>query len=320
MRERGAPLKLRDGEPVLGRFFANGCNSQVIDDESRKSFIVQYSGSGYGWTNLTQRLAFESSGLVEYAPDFQLQNGAMYIYFRPVNVASALLPDPRRRVGTLAQTGIAVTGAANPDQLGRDIVDGELKRGFTVIRYGSNGETDFGMGVVAVGEKALPPLPRPERRQGHPRRRPDRGALEPAGPRRWTHRSRRRQGPLSDDAGGRSARRGRLPGRQGRRRQDRRSAGPHPRVRPPSPPLRSSCRPSRPGRGGSRSSRFRRALITCSSTTARPSVRPRPLPSRATTERPASTTSSRWGTSPASPWPFPASSRRLGAPVRTVAR
>lgn len=156
MRERGAPLKLRDGEPVLGRFFANGCNSQVIDDESRKSFIVQYSGTGYGWTNLTQRLAFESSGLVEYAPDFQLQNGAMYIYFRPVNVASASF---RTLVveSALAQTGIAVTGV-NPDQLGRDIVDGELKRGFTVIRYSSNGETDFGMGVVAVGEKPFRPF------------------------------------------------------------------------------------------------------------------------------------------------------------------
>src|SRR5882672_5298811 len=74
MRERGAPLKLRDGEPVLGRFFANGCNSQVIDEESRQSFVVQYSGTGYAWTNITQRLGFESTGLVEYAPDFQLQD------------------------------------------------------------------------------------------------------------------------------------------------------------------------------------------------------------------------------------------------------
>jgi hypothetical protein len=156
MRERGAPLKLRDGEPVLGRFFANGCNSQVIDDESRKSLIVQYSGVGYGWTNLTQRLGFESSGLVEYAPDFQLQDGAMYIYFRPRNVASASF---RTLIveSTLAQTGMAVTGV-NPDQLGHDIVDGQLRRGFTVVRYGSSGETDFGMGVIPVGSKPFRPF------------------------------------------------------------------------------------------------------------------------------------------------------------------
>jgi hypothetical protein len=156
MRERGAPLKLRDGEPVLGRFFATGCNSQIIDDESRKSFIVQYTGTGYGWTNLTGRLAFESSGLVEYDPDFQLQNGALYVYFRPRNVASASF---RTLVveSALAQTGMAVTGV-NPDQLGRDIVDGQLKRGFTVIRYSSNGETDFGMGVVPVGSRPFRPF------------------------------------------------------------------------------------------------------------------------------------------------------------------
>ncbi|HVW24585.1 MAG TPA: hypothetical protein VHC69_04415 [Polyangiaceae bacterium] len=156
MRDRGAPLKLRDGEPVLGRFFATGCNSQIIDDESRESFIVQYAGTGYGWTNLTGRLAFQSSGLVEYDPDFQLQNGALYVYFRPRNVASAsfqtLLVE-----SALAQTGIAVT-SVNPDQLGRDIVDGQLKRGFTVIRYSSNGETDFGMGVVPVGSRPFRPF------------------------------------------------------------------------------------------------------------------------------------------------------------------
>ncbi|HEX3597241.1 MAG TPA: hypothetical protein VHU80_19165 [Polyangiaceae bacterium] len=156
MRERGAPLKLRDGEPVLGRFFATGCNSQIIDDESRKSFIVQYTGTGYGWTNLTQRLAFQSSGLVEYDPDFQLQNGALYVYFRPRNVASASFQTLVVE-SAIAQTGLAVTGV-NPDQLGRDIVDGQLKRGFTVIRYSDNGETDFGMGVVPVGSKPFRPF------------------------------------------------------------------------------------------------------------------------------------------------------------------
>jgi hypothetical protein len=156
MQARGAPLKLRDGEPVLGRFFADGCSTQVIDEEERKSLVVQYSGRGYGWTNLTGRLGFTSSGLVEYAPDFQLYEGAMYVYFRPRNVASAsfqtLLVE-----SALARTGIAVTGV-NPDQLGRDIVEGQLGRGFTVIRRASTGETDFGMGVIPVGKTPFRPF------------------------------------------------------------------------------------------------------------------------------------------------------------------
>lgn len=156
MRERGAPLKLRDGEPVLGRFFADGCNSQVIDEEARQTFIVQYTGRGYGWTNLTQRLGFTSAGLVEYAPDFQLHDGAMYVYFRPRNVASASFQTLIVE-GAIARTGLAMTGV-NPDQLGRDIVDSQLKRGFTVIRHSSNGETEFGAGYIPVGKKPFRPF------------------------------------------------------------------------------------------------------------------------------------------------------------------
>jgi hypothetical protein len=156
MRERGAPLKLRDGEPVLGRFFADGCTTQVIDEEQRKTLVLQYSGRGYAWTNVTGRLGFASSGLVEYAPDFQLHDSAMYVYFRPRNVASAsfqtLLVE-----SALARTGIALT-RVNPDQVGKDIVDNQLKRGFTVIRYTSNGETDFGLGYVPVGSRPFRPF------------------------------------------------------------------------------------------------------------------------------------------------------------------
>lgn len=156
MRERGAPLKLRDDEPVIGRFFADGCNSQILDEDTRKSFVVQYTGRGYAWTNVTGRLGFASAGLVEYTPDFQLKDGAMYVYFRPRNVASAsfqtLLVE-----SAVARTGLAVTGT-NPDQLGRSIVESQLKRGFTVIRYKSTGETEFGTGYIPLGKKPFHPF------------------------------------------------------------------------------------------------------------------------------------------------------------------
>lgn len=156
MSRRGAPLKLRDGEPVLGRFFASTCNSQIIDEEGRQSFIVQYTGRGYGYTNITRRLGFEAAGLVEYATDFQVHGDAMYIYFRPRNVGSASF-DVRLVEGALANAGIALTGV-NPSDLGKNILESQLKRGFTVVRYSKRGETDFSMGLIAVGQRPFRPF------------------------------------------------------------------------------------------------------------------------------------------------------------------
>src|SRR5688572_8428615 len=42
MTKGGAPLKLADDQPVVGRFFANACQTQTLDEEARKSFILQY--------------------------------------------------------------------------------------------------------------------------------------------------------------------------------------------------------------------------------------------------------------------------------------
>lgn len=159
MMKAGAPLKLSDQEPVLGRFFAESCSSQVVDEEARKSFVVQYTGKGYAWTNVSGKLGFSSRGLVEYAPDFQLADGALYVYFRPKTVDAAafqlLSVDSQ-----LAQAGIAVAAASNvnPDEIGRHVLDSQLKRGFTVIRYGSDGRTDFGLGFIPKGKKPYKPF------------------------------------------------------------------------------------------------------------------------------------------------------------------
>ncbi len=156
MTRRSAPLKLRDEQPVLGRFFAEKCQSQVLDDDHRKSIVVQYSGRGYGWTNLTGRIGFSAAGLVEYAPDFQLHEGALYVYFRPRTVDatqfSTLMVE-----SALARTGMAVSGV-KPDEIGQKIVQSQLKRGFTVIRYNDSGETDFGMGIIPKGQRPFHPF------------------------------------------------------------------------------------------------------------------------------------------------------------------
>jgi hypothetical protein len=158
MKKAGAPLKLSDQEPVLGRFFAESCQSEVLDDETRKSFVLQYTGKGYAWTNVSGKLGFSSRGLVEYAPDFQLSDGALYVYFRPKTVDAAafqlLSVDSK-----LAQAGLAVAaGQLNPDEIGRHVLESQLKRGFTVIRYGSDGRTDFGLGFIPKGERPFKPF------------------------------------------------------------------------------------------------------------------------------------------------------------------
>lgn len=156
MLKTGTPLKLSDSEPVLGRFFADSCQSQVIDDETRKSFVLQYTGKGYAWTNVTGKMGFTSRGLVEYAPDFQLSDGALYVYFRPKAVDAAAFQLTSVDSGLVGVAAAAAT--VNPDELGRHVVDSQLKRGFTVIRYGSDGRTDFGLGFVAKGQKPFKPF------------------------------------------------------------------------------------------------------------------------------------------------------------------
>lgn len=158
MLKAGAALKLSDQEPVLGRFFAESCQSQVIDEEARKSFVMQYTGKGYAWTNVTGKLGFTSRGLVEYAPDFQLSDGALYVYFRPKAVEAAAFQLVSVDSG-LAQAGIAaVAGQLSPDEIGKHVLDAQLKRGFTVIRYGSDGRTEFGLGFIPKGQRPYRPF------------------------------------------------------------------------------------------------------------------------------------------------------------------
>ena len=155
MTRRSVPLKLADDQPVLGRYFADTCSSQVLDDENRKSFVVQYAGKGYAWTNLTKRVGFKAAGLVEYAPDFQLHEGSMYVYFRPRRIDATSF-ETRMVESAAAQTGIAVTGT-DADAVGQNIVKGQLQRGFTVIRYDSDGTTEFGLGYIAKGAQPFTP-------------------------------------------------------------------------------------------------------------------------------------------------------------------
>lgn len=152
----GVPLKLSDDDPVMGRFQATACQSQVLDEEQRKSFVVQYSGSGYATSSQGGRLTFNTTGLVEYAADFLMHEGALYVYFRP-RVVDATAFETRLIESELAKSALAVLGVS-PDQFGRKVVDGQLRRGFTVIRRNDEGETELGLGVIPLGERPYHPF------------------------------------------------------------------------------------------------------------------------------------------------------------------
>jgi hypothetical protein len=156
MRRRGAPIELSDTEPVLGRFFADGCQSQVIDEAERQSVIVRFSGRGYVYTNVTERLGFASTGLIEYAADFQQWQDSLYIYFRPRSVGTVTFQTLLIE-STIAQVGIGLSGI-DPEAVGKDILTRQLQRGFTVIRESERGEVEFSPGLIATGQRPFKPF------------------------------------------------------------------------------------------------------------------------------------------------------------------
>jgi hypothetical protein len=164
MRKRGVALKLSDEHPVMGRFFAKECQSEIVDDEQRKSLIVRFAGDGYAWTNVTGRLGFSVVALVEYSTDFQLADDkSLYLYFQPKNV-QATTYTTRLVEGARARGAMAFTGV-DPDRIGRQILTAQLERGFTVIRRDEQGETTYGLGIIPSGTTPFAPFQIVSRKQ-----------------------------------------------------------------------------------------------------------------------------------------------------------
>ncbi|MEO7328329.1 MAG: hypothetical protein ABI193_07110 [Minicystis sp.] len=155
VQKRSLPLKLRDDDPVIGRFFPGTCFAQ---DLASGDLHVQFSGGGYLWTNLTQRMSFDAGGAIDYDTDFQMDGSTMYVYFRPKSTGSApftikLIEQPQ----AAAMSGSLFGGGGNVvNNVGAQILKGEIAKGFTVIRA-ANGDVEFGMGVVEKGSH--PPAP-----------------------------------------------------------------------------------------------------------------------------------------------------------------
>lgn len=145
----GTPLRLNDGQPVMGRFFGETCDAKGISDQERSTIFVQFGGKGYAWTAGTGRLGFRAQGLLELAPDFRIYEHEMYVYFRPVQVDTSdfeLLMTER----PLAQAAAQIMNLSE-EEIGRAIISAQLGRGFTAIRYDADGHSDFALGLVDPG-------------------------------------------------------------------------------------------------------------------------------------------------------------------------
>ncbi len=146
----GTPLRLADGQPVMGRFFGQSCQAKSIDNVETSSIFVQFGGRGYAWTAGTGRLGFRAQGLLELAPDFRIYKDAMYVYFRPIQVDTSdfeLLMTER----VFAQAATGIMGLSE-EEVGQAIISAQLGRGFTAIRYDADGNTDFALGLVEEGQ------------------------------------------------------------------------------------------------------------------------------------------------------------------------
>jgi hypothetical protein len=153
---RGAPLRLSDGQPVIGRYFAETCNTKSIDTLEKSSVVVQFGGHGFAWTAATGRLGFRVQGLLELAPDFRIREEAMYVYFRPIQVDTSDF-ELLMTENTLAQAAVNLAGVSEKE-LGQSIINAQLGRGFTAIRYDADGHTDFALGVVDEGARPFRPF------------------------------------------------------------------------------------------------------------------------------------------------------------------
>ena len=150
MLKRGVPLKLPAfGAASVGRFFPQQCHVQV--DDPRQVIVMNAAGSGYVNLPFTRRIGFYVSIAVEYAPDFRLEEDAMYVWGKfnrfvaPPDMRIMGVENPVVNLATRTPIGDVAT------VLGNGIVASEIGRGFTVVRQ-DDGD-DFAIGHLDPPQK-----------------------------------------------------------------------------------------------------------------------------------------------------------------------
>ncbi len=150
MTKRGVPLKLALlGASSIGRFFPAQCGVRVND--AARTIAVDVTGSGYAVLPFTRRVGFYAGLSVEYAMDFRLEEDATYVWGKYQRLLTA--PD-LRLLGVENQMVSLATQTPAGDLatlLGRGIIEGELAKGFTVVR--TDDGDDFALTHLEPPEK-----------------------------------------------------------------------------------------------------------------------------------------------------------------------
>jgi hypothetical protein len=156
MMKHSAPLRLTQGGNAVGRFFPDGCSTQV--NNGTQTVTVNFSGSGYAWTPVAGRVGFTAGASIDYRMDFYLAEEAVYIWAVPAQV----LRGPEFKVGAI-EYPVANFAAQGPagylvNTFGSQLMQSQLAAGFTVI-HGDDGD-EFALGRVAPPQRVPSPFVR----------------------------------------------------------------------------------------------------------------------------------------------------------------
>ena len=152
MTTHDAPLKMTEDSPVIGRFYPQQCAQSQLENGD---LYVQFSGTGYAYTNLSKKLTFAMSGAVDYNQDFRVDDDCnIYAYFRTRSIRSSNF-----QTHVIEQPVASFLNSLTPlgDNFGRQLVSGKLGEGFTVIR-GKDTNVEFGLGTIALGKHPAHPF------------------------------------------------------------------------------------------------------------------------------------------------------------------
>jgi hypothetical protein len=153
MTTHDAPLKMTNDAPVIGRFYPTQCQQS---DAENGDLYVQFSGYGYAYTNITKKLTFTMSGSVQYNQDFLISDDcSVYGYFRPRNNLSS---DFKIHVVENPVTSFLNSLSPIAENFGRQLVQGKLSEGFTVITDADGQNPDVGLGIIEKGQKPVHPF------------------------------------------------------------------------------------------------------------------------------------------------------------------
>lgn len=139
MLKRGVPLKLAEiGPASIGRFFPSTCNLQI--DDARKTMTVSVTGTGYVVLPFTRRIGFYVGAMVEYLPDFRMEDDATYVWGK----FSRLVAPPDLRIlgveNSLVNLATKTPIGTVATIIGGGVVASEIGRGFTVVHSDTGDE------------------------------------------------------------------------------------------------------------------------------------------------------------------------------------